>query len=257
MNSERGRFAGKIALVTGAARGIGRAIALRLARDGADVAVNYRKEAERARGLADEIRSIGVRAVALEANMGDPAAISRMFEGLREFGGLDFLVCNAATGKQGTLMEATLKTWDLSMNVNARAYLLCAQAAVPLMRERGGGRILAMTARIATDRAFPNYGTIGASKAAMHALTTYMAVEFGPYNIAVNAVSPGVVDTDALHHYRDGAQILERTEAITPTGRATTVEDVAETVAFLCSDGAHQISGQIISIDGGYTRLFL
>lgn len=252
------RFLGKIALVTGSARGIGRATALALARQGADVAVNYRKNAEGANKTVEEIRAFGRRAIAIEANVADPAAITAMFELLvGELGGLDFLICNAASGMQGTIEETTLKAWDLAMNVNARSYLLCAQAAVPLMKKRGGGRIIAMTARIATDRAFPFYGAVAASKAAIHALTTYMAVEFGPHKIIVNAISPGLVDTDALHYFRQGGQLLKRAVDTTPTGRVTTSEDVAEYAAFLCSDEASQICGQILAIDGGYTRLFV
>jgi len=258
MQTTLAKHSGKVALVTGAARGIGRATALQLAREGADVVVNYRKSNEAAAAVVREIEGLGRHAIAVEANMADPQAVDALFEQIvRAFDGLDFLICNAAAGHQGTLLEATLKSWDLAMNVNARSLLLCAQKAVPLMKRRGGGRIVAMTARIATERAFPFYGTVAASKAAIHALTTYMAVEFGPYNISVNSISPGVVDTDALHYFRQGRQLLEQAKAVTPLGRTTSAEDVAHLVTFLCSDPARQISGQIIPMDGGYERLFL
>ena len=251
-------FAGKVALVTGSSRGIGRAIATRLARDGADVVVNYRLREDEARATAEAIEAAGSRAFLVRANMADPAEIDMLFATLRErTGALDFLVCNAAAGQQGTLVEATVKSWDLAMNVNARSYLLCAQAAFPLLTARGGGRILAITARIATERAFPFYGTVAASKAAINTLTTYLAVEFGPHGISVNAISPGLVDTEALHYFRRGSELLERARALTPTCHATSARDVADVAAFLCSDAARQVNGQVIEVDGGYTRLFL
>jgi enoyl-[acyl-carrier protein] reductase III len=251
-------FAGKVALVTGSSRGIGREIALRLARDGADVVVNFRKRDEEARATACAIEALGVRGLPVQANMADPSEIERLFATVRdEFGALDFLVCNAASGMQSTMLEATVKAWDLAMNVNARSYLLCAQAAFPLLSARGGGRIIAVTARIATERAFPYYGTVAASKAAINTLTAYLAVELAPYGISVNAISPGLVDTDALAYFRRGSEFFERARTLTPTCRATTREDIADVAAFLCSDGARQVNGQVLEVDGGYTRLFL
>jgi enoyl-[acyl-carrier protein] reductase III len=251
-------FAGRVALVTGSSRGIGRAIALRLARDGADVVVNYRRREEEARETACLVERLGVRALAVQANMADAADIERLFATLRDrFGALDFLVCNAAAGLQGTMLEATVKAWDLAMNVNARSYLLCAQAAFPLLSGRAGARILAITARIATERAFPFYGTVAASKAAVNTITAYLAVELAPHGITVNAISPGLVDTEALAYFRRGGEFLDRARCATPSGRTTTVDDVADVAAFLCSDAARQVNGQVIEVDGGYTRVFL
>lgn len=251
-------FAGRVALVTGSSRGIGREIALRLAREGADVVVNYRKREDEALAALAAIEALGSRGVLVQANMADPADIDRLFATVRdELGALDFLVCNAAAGMQGTMLEATVKAWDLAMNVNARSYLLCAQAAFPLLSARGGGRIIAVTARIATERAFPYYGTVAASKAAINTITAYLAVELAPYGISVNAISPGLVDTDALAYFRRGSEFLERARALTPTCRTTTPEDVAGVAAFLCSDAARQVNGQVVEVDGGYTRLFL
>ena len=252
------RFAGKVALVTGSSRGIGRAIALQLAREGADLVVNYRKQAEAAAATVADIEALGRRAFAVRADIGDPEALRDMFNRVKDsFGGMDFLICNAAAGVQSSLMDMPLKAWDLSMNVNARGYLLCAQSAFPLMAARGGGRIVALTTLAGTEQAGPLYGSVAASKGAINALTVYLAAEFGPHNIIVNAVSPGMVDTDALAYFKVGSRMLRRAQELTPSGRVTTVEDVAHLVAFLCSEEAHQINGQIIEIDGGYRRLFL
>jgi enoyl-[acyl-carrier protein] reductase III len=251
------RFEGKIALVTGSSRGIGRAIAVQLAREGADVLVNYRRRADAAAETVAQIQAVGRRAVAVMADMGNPDDIGRMFETLVEtFGGLDFLICNAAAGVQSTVQETTLRAWDLAMNVNARALLLCAQSAAPLMQSRGGGRIIALTTRAGTEHAGPRYAPIAASKAAINALTVYLAVELGPHQIIANAVSPGLVATDSLFYFEAAGDYLQRAEALTPSGRATTPEDVAHLVVFLCSEQAHQINGQILEIDGGYRRIY-
>ena len=250
-------LAGKTALVTGSSRGIGKAIAVEFARRGADVAVNYRRTPEGADDAVKQIEALGRRAIAVSANMASPEEIEQLFAVIgREFGGLDILVCNAAAGLQTQLADAPLKAWDLAMNVNARSYLLCAQRAFPMMKARGGGRILALTANNAVERAFPNYGTVAASKAVINVLTVYLAAEFGPHNIIVNAISPGMVATEALAYFEFGAEARRRGEALTPSGRITTTDDVAHLAAFLASDEAHQINGQIIEIDGGYTRLF-
>ena len=251
-------FEGKVALITGSSRGIGRAIAVRLARGGADVIVNYRTREEEARVTAAAVEEAGSRATVVQANMADPADIEVLFAAVRDGpGALDFLVCNAAAGHQGTMLEATVKSWDLAMNVNARSYLLCAQAAFPILKARGGGRIIAITAKIATDRAFPFYGTVAASKAAINTLTAYLAVEFAPHGISVNAISPGLVDTEALAYFRLGSSLFEKARQLTPSGRPTSVQDIAELAAFLCSDRASQINGQVLEVDGGYTKLSL
>ena len=247
---------GKIALITGGSRGIGRAIALELARQGADVVVNYRNRAQDAEAVVNEIAGIGRRAIAVQANMADPADIERLFQMVVEtFGGLDILVCNAATGYIGDIMQQTVKTWDLTMNVNVRAVFLCAQAAFPLMSRRRGGRIVVLTSP-GSGRAVPQYAAVGVSKAAVNALVIYLAVEFAPYGITVNAVSPGYCDTDALRYYPFLVDTMELVEDITPARRLVTPEDIAHVVAFLSSDKAAMICGEVITVDGGLFRLF-
>ncbi len=248
-------FAGKTALVTGSGRGIGRAIALHFARLGADVVVNFFRNRAPAEQTVANIESLGRRALLVKANIGDLDDLNRLFdETERAFGGLDILVHNAASGYNRPVLEQKPKGWDWTMNINARALLFAAQRAVPLMERRGGGHIVSITSP-GGRFVLPEYVVVGASKAALEALTRYLAVELAPFNIVVNAVSPGVVETEALRHF-DATQergLIERVARETPAGRLVTPQDVAEVVAFLCSPAAHMIRGQVLTVDGGYT----
>jgi enoyl-[acyl-carrier protein] reductase III len=250
-------FEGKIALVTGSGRGIGRAIALHFAQKGAGVAVNFFRNRAPAEETAAYIRSLGRRAILVKADVGDLDAIDRLFEEVEEaFGGLDILIANAASGYNRPAMAQKPKGWEWTMNINARSLLFAAQRAVPLMEKRGGGSIVSISSP-GSSRVLPDYVVVGASKAALEALTRYLAVELGPKNIAVNAVSPGIVPTDALK-FLEAAQaedLLNQVAARTPAGRVLTPEDVAGVVAFLCTPAASMIRGQVIIVDGGYTLL--
>jgi enoyl-[acyl-carrier protein] reductase III len=246
-------FTGKLALVTGSGRGIGRAIALRLARGGADVVVNFFRNRAPAEDTAAAIRALGRRAVVVKADVGEYQGIqSLLAETDAAFGGLDILVCNAASGYNRPVMEQKIKGWDWTMNINARAALFLAQGAVPLMERRGSGAVVTISSPGAT-RVLPDYVLVGASKAALEAVTRYLAVELAPRGIAVNAIAPGVVATEALQHFaalRSG-DVLARAARATPAGRLVSPEDVAELAAFLCSPAARMICGQTIVIDGG------
>ncbi len=248
-------FEGKVALVTGSGRGIGRAIALHFARQGADVVINYFRNRKPAEGTAAEVRALGRQALVVKANVGEIEGIGHLFQATRErFGGPDILVCNAASGYNRPALKQKPKGWDWTMNINARSLLFCAQQAAPLMQARGGGHIVSISSPGST-RVLPDYIVVGASKAALEALTRYLAVELAPLGIRVNAVSPGVVATDALAHFdalKDG-QILDKVVRATPAGRLVTPEDVAGVVAFLCTPAADMIRGQTILVDGGYT----
>ncbi len=171
--------------------------------------------------------------------------------------GLDYLICNAASGYNRPVMEQKPKGWDWTMNINARAALFAAQRAAPLM-ERGGGGAIVNISSPGAGRVLPDYVVVGASKAALEAVTRYLAVELAPKNIIVNAVSPGVVLTDALKHFdaiRKDEHIIEQALGRMPAGRLVTPEDVAGVVAFLCTPAASMIRGQVILVDGGYTLL--
>ncbi len=248
-------FENKTVLVTGSGRGIGRGIALHFARQGADVVVNFFRNRKPAEETAAEIEKLGRKALVVKANVGDIEAIQDLFQQTDEtFGGLDIFVSNAASGYNRPVMEQKVKGWDWTMDINARAYLFAAQKAVRLMEKRGGGQIVAITSP-GGDRVMPEYVLVGASKAALNALTRYMAVELAEKNIRVNAVSPGVVATDVIQHFATLSEegILDKIADATPTGRLVTPEDVASVVAFLCSPAAEMICGQVITVDGGLT----
>jgi enoyl-[acyl-carrier protein] reductase III len=249
-------FENKIALVTGSGRGIGRAIALHFAQRGADVVINFFRNRAPAEETAREIEKLGRRAWIVKADVGDLDDLNRLFDEVeREFGGLDILVHNAASGYNRPAMEQKPKGWDWTMNINARALLFAAQRAVPLMEKRGGGKIVSISSA-GSVRVLPDYVVVGASKAALESLTRYLGVELISKGINVNAVSPGVVETDALHHFAAmGGQenILEKFVKEVPAGRLVLPEEVAAVAAFLCSPAAAMIVGQTIVVDGGYT----
>ena len=249
-------FQNKIALVTGSGRGIGRAIALHFAKHGADVVINFFRNRAPAEETAREVESLGRRALLVKADVGDLDDLNRMFDEVdKEFGGLDIFIHNAASGYNRPALEQKPKGWDWTMNINARALLFSAQRAAALMEKRGGGKIVSISSAGAT-RVLPDYVVVGASKAALESLTRYLGVELISKGINVNAVSPGVVETDALHHFASmGNQdnILQKFIEQVPAGRLITPEEVAEVVAFLCTPAAAMIVGQTIIVDGGYT----
>jgi enoyl-[acyl-carrier protein] reductase III len=247
---------GRVALITGSSRGIGRSIALELAARGADIVVNYVRKRSAAEEVVASIEAQGRRAIAIKANVGNAAHIEAMFDRVRaEFGRCDILVGNVASGVVRPITEVEDKHWDWTLDINARSILRCAQQAVPLMEARGWGRIIGITS-FGSTRVFSEYGVIGVSKAAIEALIRYLAVELAPKGVVVNAVSPGIVATDALQYFPiDVRRTLTAAAERTPARRVTTPEDVARVVAFLCSDDAAMIVGQTIVVDGGWSIL--
>ena len=245
-----GALAGKVALVTGASRGIGRAIARKLASAGCDVAVNYYNSHDEAQGLCVELRSMGRRAHAVQGSVGVPDSVDEMFaEFAKHFDRVDIVVSNAASGVLKPAMDMSLKHWRWCLETNAFALDLLAQHAVPLMKD--GGRIIAMSS-LGAQRAMPDYGFIGASKAALESLARTLAQELGPKNIRVNVVSAGVVDTDALAYFPNREQLLANFAQRTPAGPVLTPDDVAGAVYLLCLPEAAMINGHTLVVDGGF-----
>jgi enoyl-[acyl-carrier protein] reductase III len=244
-------FKGKLALITGGSRGIGKAITLKLASEGADVIINYFRRTSQAEATAEEARKHGVSAYIIKANVGEPEKVDSMFQEITEkFGRLDILISNAASGVVRSALELEAKGWDWAMNINARALLLCAQKAAALMTS--GGKIVSISS-LGSHLVMPVYTAVGVSKAALEALTRYLAIELAPRNICVNAISAGAVETEALKLYVGDGTIKKSQWQSTPVGRMVRPEDVANLAAFLCSENAFMIRGQIIVIDGGFS----
>jgi len=245
-----GPLAGKVALVTGAARGIGRAIARKLGSAGADVAVNYYNSHDDAEALCAELRALGRQAHAVQGSVGIPDSVDEIFAEIgKHFDRLDIVVSNAASGVLKPAMDMSLKHWRWCLETNAFALDLLAQHAVPLMPD--GGRIVAMSS-LGAQRAMPDYGFIGASKAALESLVRTLAQELGSKNIRVNTVSAGVVDTDALQHFPNREELLADFARRTPAGPVLTPEDVAGAVYLLCLPEAAMITGHTLVVDGGF-----
>jgi len=240
---------GRLALVTGGGRGIGQAIALKLASQGADIIVNFFRHRESAEQTAKDIQALGVKAETIRANVGDPAKIDEMFDMVgNKFGRLDILINNAASGVGRPVMDVDVKAWEWTMDINARAYLLCAQRAAKIMEGRGG-KIVSISS-LGSPFVLPNYSIVGVSKAALEALTRYLAIELAPHGICVNTVVASAVETEALKFYFKQGLVKDNRQ-VTPAGRMVIPEDVANVVAFLCSEEAFMIRGQTVIVDGG------
>ncbi|HHY20659.1 MAG TPA: enoyl-[acyl-carrier-protein] reductase FabL [Bacilli bacterium] len=245
----------KVALVTGSSRGIGKTIALRLAEKGYNLVINYARSRSAAEETAKEVEKFGVEALVVKANVGKQDKIKELFAEIDEqFGRLDVFVNNAASGVLRPLMEIEESHWNWTMDINSKALLFCAQEAAKLMEKSGGGAIVSLSS-LGAIRYLKNYTTVGVSKAAVEALTRYLAVELAEKNIVVNAVSGGAVDTDALTHFPNRDELLNDAKDRTPAGRIVEPNDLANAVMFLLSDEGSMIRGQTIIVDGGISLL--
>ncbi|GAA3145236.1 SDR family oxidoreductase [Streptomyces rameus] len=245
-------LSGKIALVTGGARNVGRAIAATLADHGAHVLVNYFHSHEQAKQTQRELRARGARVDLLRASVARPEQVDRMFAEIEErFGRLDILVNNAADGALVPGSEVTDAHLDKALDTNLKGGLRCARAAVPLMRRAGGGSIVNISALGGSQLVMANYLACAPAKAAVEAAARYLAVEFAPFNIRVNTASAAMLVSEVADAFPDAGAMQAAIAASTPLGRLGTPEEFAEIVAFLASDRAGWITGQVVLADGG------
>jgi enoyl-[acyl-carrier protein] reductase III len=247
---------GHVALVTGGSRGIGRATALALAQAGADVAITYLNSPADAEEVAEAILGLGRQTLVLRADLSDREDATNLVEAVADtLGGLDIVISNAAGGGFRPALDVTPENFEYAMNLNARAFLLLMQAARPWLEAREGrpGRAKAVTVSSwGAARALPMYGAIGATKAALEALTRHLALELGPLGVNVNCVRAGVVDTGAIRQLPGAEALLAaRAERSLAGGRNVSPEDVANAILFLSSPLADMIQGETLVIDGG------
>jgi NAD(P)-dependent dehydrogenase (short-subunit alcohol dehydrogenase family) len=246
---------GKVAVVTGASRGIGRAIALRLARDGALVAVNYLKNHESAAAVVREVESTGGKAFAMHGDVGSVQGIGQFFDSLdaelikrQGSNQFDILVNNAGIGRQATVEATSEAIFDELMAVNVRGPFFVTRQAIPRLRE--GGRIINLSSAL-SRHPYPQMAAYSMGKAAINHFTLILAAELGNRRITANAVGPGLTATDFTAHARQDPRVVERVSAHTALGRIGEAEDIAGVAAWLASDDARWVTGQYIEASGG------
>ncbi len=243
------RLEGKVALITGASRGIGYATAKLMSDAGATVVLNYNRTKAPAEELVDQIRNSGRKALAVKANVADRGEVEAMVETVvREFGRIDILVNNAGIWTYGEIDTMPDEVWNETMDINLRGVFYCTRAVVPHMKRRGGGRIINLSST-AGQRGEAFHSHYAATKGAIISFTKSLAVELAPYNILVNAVAPGWVDTEM------SAEALEeegdKITSIIPLRRPGKAEEIAGPILFLASDLATYMTGEIVNVNGG------
>ena len=254
MAADSGYAADKVALITGSSRGIGRTLALSLADKGGAVVVNYKVNEDLAKEVVAGIEERGGRAIAVQADMESPEDIDKLFDAAgEEFGRLDYFVDNAAAAAFKLIKDLKLHHLDRSYAMNIRSFVLGAQRAVDLMGDEGG-RIVTLSS-YGSIRAYPTYANLGAAKAALEAYVRYMAIEFAPLGINVNAVNGGIIESDSSAYFYGvgGMPGLDVVLPKIPKGRMGTVKEVADTVEFLLEPRSEYITGQSLVVDGGLT----
>ncbi len=242
-------LSGKTALVTGASRGIGKEIALELARNGADIVVNYIDDPPSAENVAGEIRELGPRALAAYADVGISADVDAMLaQAVAEFEHIDVLVNNAGVQTWAPLLELAEADWDRVIRTNLKGCFLCTQRTARLMKDHGGGKIINLGSG-SNKFAFPKLVDYTTSRGGVEMFTKVAAVELAPYGITVNCVAPGAIETERTR--LEAGDFAGTWAKLTPLGRIGTPIDVARAVAFLASDAAAFVTGQTLWVDGG------
>lgn len=244
-------FRGKVALVTGGSRGIGRAIALELAACGADVVFTFWRRRSAAREVAGQIEAMGRRALALRVDIGDADDLKQLFAAVRaEWGHINFYINNAASAIFKPLFQLEKPHWEYIVNTNLTATLIGCREAYALMPD-GRGAIIMLSSQ-GSQRYLTGYGGLGACKAAIESLARSLAVELAP-GVNVNTVCGGIIETESLRALKDYESMKDFWLKISPMGRMGQPEDLAKVVAFLCSEDAHWIRGQTVVADGGFS----
>jgi glucose 1-dehydrogenase len=246
------RLSSQIAIITGAGRGIGAAIARAFAREGAAIVVNYSRSAAEAELLVDQIGAAGGRATAIRADVGDLTDHGRLVSAaLDHFGGLDILVNNAGIETRQPFLDATPEVWDRTFDVNLKGAYFLTQRAARVMRDRGnGGKILNISS-VHDERAHRNNSIYTLTKGGMKMMTRGLALELAAHNIQVNSLSPGAIETDINREVLADRQFREKVLGMIPAGRIGSVEDVTAAAVLLCSQDANYITGATLYADGG------